>query len=480
MLVLVWIFLGSSAFAQDEPPLPEGLGTESPPAAEEPALPPGLTPPVTQAEEEPALPEGLDNEAGEPEPKALEQPKLPLALPFELSGFWEARGGLRTQEDPHEKDASIGETRLQLQAEQHWEKTAAKVTADLLYDPVLDSHDVFLEEGRGFLDLREANLVLTPARFVDVKAGRQVLTWGTGDLIFINDLFPKDWNSFFIGRDEEYLKAPSDAVKVSGFSDLANLDVVYTPRFDSDRFIDGRRLSYYNNTLGRIAGRDAVVEVEKPEEWFDDDEIALRLYDTVKGYEYAAYAYRGFWKSPAGTDPVSEKATFPSLSVYGASVRGSVLRGIGSIECGYYDSEDDRKGDDPNMRNSELRLLVGYEQEVAKDFTAGLQYYLEYMMDHDAYRRTLPAGTPPADEDRHVFTVRITKLLMNQNLRLSLFTFYSPSDSDAYLRPNIHYKVDDQWAAEIGGNVFVGEDDHTFFGQFKNNSNVYGGVRYSF
>jgi hypothetical protein len=478
LLALIWALPGPAAFAQDEPPLPEGLGSEGPPQAEEPSLPPGLALPETGAGAEPALWEGLGKEAHEGEPEAVKQPVS--RLPFELSGFWEARLGFRTQEDPHQKDVSIGETRLQLQAEKYWERTAGTLTADLLYDPVVDRHAVDLEDGQGFLDLREANLAFTPTSFLDAKVGRQILTWGTGDLIFINDLFPKDWNSFFIGRDEEYLKAPSDAVKVSVFTAPVNLDVVYTPRFDSDRFIDGRRISYYNSALGRLAGRDAIVEVEKPDDWFSDDELAARLYSNVRGYEVAAYAYRGFWKGPAGTNPQSGKATFPSLSVYGASVRGSILRGIGSTEFGYYDSEDDPNGDDPFIRNSELRFLVGYEQEVAKEFTVGVQYYLEYMLHYDDYRRTLPAGTPPADEDRHVLTVRLTKLLMNQNLKLSLFTFYSPSDRDAYLRANIHYKLDDHWAGEIGGNVFVGEEDHTFFGQFKKNSNVYVGVRYSF
>ncbi|MFW6031595.1 MAG: hypothetical protein ACOC9T_03300, partial [Myxococcota bacterium] len=32
---------------------------------------------------------------------------------------------------------------------------------------------------------------------------------GTGDLVFLNDLFPKDWRSFLLGRDLDYLKAPS-------------------------------------------------------------------------------------------------------------------------------------------------------------------------------------------------------------------------------------------------------------------------------
>ena len=53
---------------------------------------------------------------------------------------------------------------------------------------------------------------------LDVKLGRQVLTWGTGDLLFLNDLFPKDWVSFFAGRDDEYLKAPSNTLRATQYN----------------------------------------------------------------------------------------------------------------------------------------------------------------------------------------------------------------------------------------------------------------------
>jgi len=128
----------------------------------------------------------------------------------------------------------------------------------------------------------------------------------------------------------------------------------------------------------------------------------------------------------------------------------------------------------------EFRFLVGYEQKLAPDFTVGLQYYLEHMLDHGAYEHSLPPGMAPADLDRHVTTLRLTKLLMNQNLKLSLFTFYSPSDSEAYLRPVADYKINDNWSAVVGGNVFLGSSERTFFGQFEDNTNVYAGVRYSF
>lgn len=500
---ILFIFLsagfGGRAFpadTQEEPPLPEGL-EKSQGKSEEPKLPEGLDTGSQNkpAEEEPSLPEGLEKskgESGEPAlPEGLDtgtKPSLPAPSArkgethpkYDVKGFVESRFGVRTQRDPRERDVSIGEARSQIELEIPGNKMGFILTSDFLYDPVLDRHDVRLEEGTGAVDLRKATWVFTPAGFADLKAGRQILTWGTGDLIFINDLFPKDWNSFFIGRDEEYLKAPSDALKVSLFSRLANLDVAYTPRFDPDRFIDGRRVSFFNPQYGRRTGRDAVVETENMNDWFRDDELAVRLFKNIRGTEMAAYGYWGYWKSPAGFDPASGQSTFPALSVYGASLRGVVLKGIGNLEFGWYDSRDDRDGTDPTVRNGEIRFLAGYEQELGTDFTAGIQYYLEHILDHGALVKTLPPGVAEPDEYRHLLTLRLTKLLLNQNLTLSLFTFYSPSDDDAYLRPKVRYKLTDSWLVETGGNVFFGSEDRTFFAQFERNSNLYFALRYGF
>jgi hypothetical protein len=389
---------------------------------------------------------------------------------IEIHGFYEMRAGYRLRKDKYEKDMSIMENRLQLDLFSYPDWGDIKFKGDIYGD---------LVEEQGKFDMREANVFLRPLDFMDVKVGRQILTWGTGDLVFINDLFPKDWQSFFIGRDTEYLKAPSDALKVSLFSDLANLDIAYTPQFDPDRFINGSRISYWNSNLGWLAGKDAIVHTNKPNSWFRDYEIAARLYKNIKNYEFALYGYRGYWKSPAGQDPTMSQAIFPDLNVYGASVRGAIGKGIGNIEIGYYESADDLSGKNNFIDNSQMRYLVGYTQEIAKDFTAGLQYYIEQMLDYSRYKNNFVSG-PAKDRDRHLLTLRLTKLLMNQNLQCSLFTYYSPTDKDAYMRPNINYKVDDNVALEIGGNIFFGDYPSTFFGQFQNNTNIYVGVRYSF
>ncbi len=391
-------------------------------------------------------------------------------MDIEVHGFYEMRAGYRLQNDPYEKDMSVMENRLQVDVTSYADIGEFRFKGDTIGDLVTEEAE---------FDTREAYYFGRPLDYMDLKLGRQILTWGTGDLIFINDLFPKDWQSFFIGRDTEYLKAPSDAVKVSLFFDAANLDIVYTPKFDPDRFIRGERISYWNSNLNRLAGEDAIQHTNKPDQWFKNDEIAMRLYKNIEGYEYALYAYRGYWKSPGGQSAAQTQAIFPDLNVYGGSVRGAIAEGIGNLEFGYYESGEDQSGNDRLKNNSELRFLAGYSREIGKNFTASVQYYIEHMMDYGHHQDSNPVGLD-RDRNRHLVTLRLTKLLMNQNLKLSLFTYYSPSDKDVYLRPNIHYKISDNLAVETGANLFFGDYRRTFFGQFRNNTNLYTAVRYSF
>jgi hypothetical protein len=230
----------------------------------------------------------------------------------------------------------------------------------------------------------------------------------------------------------------------------------------------------------RRSGRDDVLRVDKPESWMRDDEIAIRLAASLGALELRAYGYRGFWKSPGGLDSGSALVTFPRLAVLGASVRGPLAAGIANVELGFYLSQDDSGGTDPEIRNSELRLLVGYERELRPDFIAGFQYYLEQLLDYGDYRRALPGAAPTRDESRHVITLRLTRLLLHQNLELSFFGYWSPSDRDAYLRPHVGYQLDDNWSIAAGANFFMGSDETTFFGQFERNSNVYFALRYGF
>lgn len=424
----------------------------------------------------------------------------------ELHGFLDLRGGSRLEAVDHAKRTSMQEARLQLKTTGDWEWFAFELVGDAIFDPVLSEHDIDLYTGDGFVDLRKANVTLAPLDFLALKIGRQAMTWGTGDLVFINDLFPKDWTAFLIGRDLEYLKAPSDAIRLSFYSEWLDVDVAYTPRFNADRYPDRRRLTSYDPMYGRTAGYDAVPDEARPDGWFDDDEFAGRISSRVGSYDLALYGYHGFWKSPGGfemNDPskplAGGRVSFPELSALGASVQGPLLGGILSVEGGYYYSADDADGEDLLTNNSQVRGLIGYEREAAKNFTVGVQYYAEWMQDYGAYQRSLedfendmgalmgqvpaeqlPSDLPAlheADSIRQVVTTRLRLQLLQQNLLASVFAFYSPSDQDAFVMPSLSYKIGDRWTAAVGANILVGEEDHTFFGQLAENSNVWSSVR---
>ncbi|HOQ90845.1 MAG TPA: hypothetical protein PLX03_11950, partial [Candidatus Hydrogenedentes bacterium] len=247
----------SGSSVQAVPPLPEGLNSDAKPADSAPAVPPlpeGLGSGSSSAV--PALPEGLDSGNAAVSPKgdgsAQQAPPLPEGLgqssaasPEKYAadtgeaslwdsltdrenwhGFFDSRFGLRLrQDDAMDRDATLAESRFQLKTRQVLsDRLTLDFTGDVLLDGVLE---------RAETDLRQFRLTWTPTDSLDIRLGRQPLAWGVGDLLFINDLFPKDWNSFFIGRDLEYLKAPSDAVKVGWFPGPVNVELVYTPQFDS-------------------------------------------------------------------------------------------------------------------------------------------------------------------------------------------------------------------------------------------------------
>jgi hypothetical protein len=473
------LLLGFSSTSWSQPPLPAGLSSG------EPSLPTGLDLSTKKKDSnEPSLPGGLTS------PIKEEEPVLPTAInsskssntnfedysAWSYGGFGEARLGKRLHNDPRQRDTSLAEARLQLTIDYNGDNFTASISSDLLYDDIIDSESISLNQGRGKIDLREAWLQRAIGNQIDIKAGRQVLTWGTGDLVFINDLFSKDWNSFFIGRDTEYLKAPSDAIKLSFYLDTFNVDLIWNPEFDSDRYIDGKRISYFNPLTGSISGREMPVEPDIP----NDNELAFRIYKTIRGIELAAYGYQGYWKSPNGFDPQTGDTIFPALAVLGASVRGNLAGGIANTEIGYYDSKDDSNGKNPFINNSEIRVLVGFERELATNLTGAFQYYVEHLTHYNKYRSTLLTGQHQRDKNRQLLTSRLTWLTHNQNMTWSLFIYYSPSDNDWYGRPKLSWKVSDALLVEAGMNLFGGAKQHTFFAQFEDASNIYSGIRYSF
>jgi hypothetical protein len=332
---------------------------------------------------------------------------------------------------------------------------------DLVHDAALGDSD---------LDVRELHADYNAERFT-ARAGRQVITWGVADLLFINDTFPKDWVSFFGGLPMEYLKRGSDALRLDLFPRFADLQLVLAD-FRKDLLPDRDRFV--------LPGPDISAAVDEPL----DLEASVRASRHFGGWDAALYLSRTHYRAPAldqegGQAGGRWRGEYPRLNAYGASLSGPLWSGVLSLETGCYDSPEDRDGTDPAVDNGQTRLLAGYSREVAQDTTLGLQAYAEWMHDHDAYRRTLPAGLAERDALRAVATLRFTQFHLHQTLHLGLFAFWGLSEGDGYLIPSVRYAFSDALWGEVGANLFLG-DSAGQFGALGENDNIYATVRYAF
>ena len=401
---------------------------------------------------------------------------LAQASGLEWHGFVQTnyafRLGTTRQDKPPSGDFFLGEESLQLQLSGLAPKGGAGYFAktDFFRDGV---------DGQAEVDVREAYLSYAGGP-LDLRVGRQIHTWGVGDLLFINDLFPKNYVALFSGRPLEYLKTGVGSLKTSLYSDQVSLDFVAIPFFEPDQLPTSRRFFVFD-PFQQVTNR---VE-SKPRHDLGNTELAARLYRPVLGFDATLYAYRGFFRTPlmepdSMTAPTRLTIVYPRLSAYGASLQGNAVGGVLSLEAGFYDSRQDAEGSNLVIPNSQTKFLIGYQRSPWTDFTAGLQYYGEYMRRYDRYETSLPAGFPKQDLLRQLLTLRLTQLLKYQTWRLSLFSFWSPTDEDFYLIPEAACRVTDELTATVGANIFGGARNTTFLGQLDSNDNLYFTMRYEF
>lgn len=393
---------------------------------------------------------------------------LSTAAPAEVSfsGFVQQNTAFNTVAgNPDGKHYKWLEERVRLQldaAEGDWRLFAK---GDAAYDHL----------GRGDQSELREGYVDHAAGSWDLRVGRQVVTWGHGDLVFVNDVWPKDHEALFAGRPLEYLKRGVDAVKLGAYPAFASFELVLAPAFRESRIPDARRFHLYD-PMPAVTNRETV----KP----GQGDWGLRIYRDLAGWDGAIYLYRGYQRTPSlrpDSLAAPTKITYfhPELSVYGASASGRAGDGVLSLELARYDSPQDRTGSDFAVPNSQTRALVAWQTQPWEDFSLNLQYYAERMHDYSAYRAALPAGFPVEQRTNHTLGFRATQFLLHQTLRLSVYASRTTGNGDYFANPELRYSFTDRVSVALGANVFGGKPSGQF-GQLSRDDNAYMLWRYEF
>jgi hypothetical protein len=408
---------------------------------------------------------------------AFAQPVLAQPL---INGFVEGTQAIRVQKNTALGDGDFGdrtyprsEVRLQLKLQGYGDRGSYFVRTDFISDATVAD--------RSTVDLREAYVKLTPAQWLDLKLGRQVATWGTGDLIFANDLFAKDWDAFFTGLDDTYLKPPQDLLRATVYIDGVTFEVALSPYFTPDNLPDGTRLSIYNPfpPFMSAVGAEHTPMIDRPAKTLENGEGLARLFGARGSAEWALYGYKGFWPTPQGATQTGV-LFYPRMWSVGGSWRMPVGSFLVHAEGAAYVSQEDTDGDNPFIANSQFRGFAGFDKSLGNEWNLSGQYYGEYMLDHDLYMTGIQLGGPAFDELRSTVTGRLTKFMSNQTVFVSVFGYWGVSDEDWHLRPSVSYKVTDAINWTVGGSLIDGNEAYTMFGQFRDNSNFFTRLRYSF
>lgn len=386
--------------------------------------------------------------------------------------FMELGIGQRFSDDvTRDSQFTLRELRTRFEWQQDWEQFSVEAKFDVVANGVTKKFEV---------DVRELAIQTQIAEQTDLRVGKQVLSWGVGDYIFLNDLFPKNWQAFFNGRDDEYLKAAANAVQVSHYFNEGNVQFVWFPRFTPDEFINGQYFSYFNPIFGQQSSERMLADRAH------NDEFAFRLFKRFGVVEAAFYGHWGQEKTPRSMSFIEEgedgeliaQPFFAAMNTYGASVSSPAWGGIVKAEVSYGESQDDKQGINPLISNSIFKALAGFETELAPKLTGSWQAYIEDEQDFAAMQQTWPTGIRLTSRHRVMFTQLYRYQLMQDTLSLNLLHMHSTSDKDGYVRINAAYKFSDNWHLVAGGNMFYGEFEDSFFGQFEDAQNIYFRLRH--
>lgn len=396
-------------------------------------------------------------------------PQGESAMAFDLHGAFQNNASLRMADYGGRKHDWLNlETKLQVETKRAFRngKGDAFGKIDFDYSHVL---------GRGDVEVRElyVNRYFSKA---DLRVGKQIITWGSSDLVFVTDVFPKDWTSLIVGRPMEYLKKGTEAARGQFYFGKNTLEIIIIPTFTPDTLPGGERLAAYNPFKIATGMSDIL-----PSNRLRSPEAAFAASKTVGPYDYSLNFYSGRDRRPSlSFDPASgsEFRRYPRMWMLGGGFKGASGDRIYRGEIAFYHTED-TSGTDPGAQNASLKYLLGTDISLGGNRNVGFQFSQEFMFDYGAYSSTLPTGFPATKKVQSLLTFRFADAWKYQTIKPKLFLIYDISRRDIYLNGEYERNVNDTVSVMAGFNLFDGRT-HTMYGQFDKNDNLYVNFKYGF
>ena len=345
--------------------------------------------------------------------------------PFQFNGFVDTYHAVQTQ---HPHDFTTSRTRLRAELRVDYENT-------YLFTSLNGVHNSILEDRTG-VQLQEAYFNYQND-LVEFKAGHQIVVWGVADGLRVTDLIsPVDYTEFMSSDYDDMRMA------VDELPEKASIDFPEGPdaKFKNGDF--GTRISFFLSNLD-----------------FSISALHTHNQSPVSVVE------------PVSMDSVVIHGIHETMTMFGGDLsmpvgelvlRAEIAEYFGEA-LGYANSLD-------YARKNTFNALGGIDWYAGDNWTFMVQYLHKYIA---GYSHNLAA-----EKNSSEMTFRISKELLNNTLKLSLYGVFDIDNLGYYGRASGDYSVTDQVMLSLGYDHFGGKRGQ--LAGYKKNREIWAKAKYYF
>jgi len=358
------------------------------------------------------------------------------SLRIGVKGFVDTYHAVRS-ESPNDWMSSRSRVRGEVTLEKG--HTGAYVSANLV-------HNAILKDRTGF-QLREAYAYYSDNHW-DVRAGRQIITWGVADALRLTDIIsPMDYTEF-LAQDYDDIRIPVGSLRLRYSQEKWCAEVVAIP---VSSFFELPTDAENPWSVGPLPIGD------EPSHRLYNMEYGGRLSFFLSGIDFSLSALHTWNKQPVFYNGVGQYRRMTMLGADCSIPFGQfVIRG----EFAEYLDEAQTFG-----RAASSNALLGLDWYAGNDWSLSAQYAHKYV-------------TSGEHRNTGLATLRISKDLLRNTLALQSFAYIDVTNGGVYNRLSADYAFNDQLHAILGYDFF--HADRGTFVVYGRNSEVFVKLKYSF
>ena len=359
-----------------------------------------------------------------------------------VKGFVDTYHAVRT-ESPNDWMSSRSRVRGEVTMEKG--HAGAFVSANLIYNAIL--------KDRTGLQLREAYAYYSDDHW-DVRAGRQIITWGVADALRLTDIIsPMDYTEF-LAQDYDDIRIPVGGLRLRYSREKWRFEAVVIP---ISSFFDLPTDEKNPWSIGPVPIGD------EPAPKLYNMEYGGRLSFFLSGIDFSISAMHTWNKQPVMCNGMGEYrrmtmlGTDMSLPLGKFVVRGEIAE--------YFDEAQTATGVKDVPRAASTNALIGLDWYAGNDWSLSAQYAHKYV----AWGEHRNTG---------ISTLRVSKDLLHNLLSLQTFAYIDVTNGGIFNRLSADYALNDQLHATMGYDYF--HADSGLFALYKKNSELWVKLKYSF